>query len=175
MPTSLDKALSWGTALGGAVGALAAFAGFVLACQAIVDIEALRDDEAVWNVARPVIEDSIAAVAVSSLATALMIAGCACAWFLWFARAKPLTPRPYAEGLTAAVVLVGAVLWTNAAQSTSGVRVLVDDVTSTSALRVFEDYQSEIDAWAAQSHGLLIISAGLVWMSLTAMWRNRPA
>lgn len=151
------------TALAGTT-AICAFSSFALGSQAVADVGELRDDQAVWNVARPVIEEAIANLAVSSLATMLLIVLFAGTTALWWRVREPAPRRSPAivVAIILALALAGVVVWLSGAKDAGGLSVLVTDIGSGDALPVFENYDAHLDGWSAEATGLLFLSVAAV-------------
>lgn len=153
------------------IALVASFAAAAFAWRANGDVDTLRDGNARWNGARPVIEDAIATSAVSALSAGLLSV-LVVAWALFQRRAAPRAISK-ASWLGYALVVVGGVLWIAAAGQTWGVRVLLQQVTAAEALMVWENYEPYLDSWSRQTSAWLVTSFGWAVAAVGAEIQHR--
>jgi len=154
-----------------ALTTVCALAAVMIGVQASSDVSELRDNDAVWNVARPVIEESIGGVAVSSAATWLLV-------LISGAAALAVRPRGLGADLRLislagyALVATAALLWIDGGLRAGGLGRTLDDVNAVEALDVFENYTQYIDGWRTQTvgHATTAVGAALLgigcWLGL---------
>ena len=136
--------------------------------QAVADGTELRDDSASWNVARPLIKESIGGLAVTSVATWLLAAIAMTTAIVCRGRITSGGP-PLVRLAGVALAAAGGLLWLGGARRTGGPLRVFADVNAVQALDVFENYTRYIDGWSAQTAGLATAAVGGALLTAMAL------